>query len=83
MTEQKMCEKHPEEMLKPCHYCKKDVCGICETYVNPVTDVAISKEVWEEYPKTVKLVDTEWPKEAWVSHLNCSPSLPRVGESKK
>ena len=72
MTEQKMCEKHPEEPLRPCHFCKKDVCGICEAYLNPITEVAISKECWERYPKEVKLIGKEWPKGNWVTHIKCA-----------
>lgn len=76
MTEQSptMCKKHPEEQLRPCCVCGGPVCGICETYINPVTMIAISKEVWVRYPKEVRIIHPpmEWPKEDKVAHLECA-----------
>ncbi len=66
------CEKHPEEALHKCCVCSQEVCGICDTYINPVTNVAISKDVWLRNPHEVKLVGMEWPKEPFYAHLSCA-----------
>jgi len=64
--------KHAEEELHKCRICEQEVCGICDAYINPVTTFAITKEVWDEYPLTVKfLCGMLWPKEAWFAHLAC------------
>jgi len=66
------CEKHIHEQLRPCTVCNTDVCGKCDTYVNPITNRAISKEAWENYPRTVKLIGMEWPKISIVAHIACA-----------
>lgn len=66
------CEKHPEEELRPCLACKKPVCGVCDTYINILTEDAITKEVWEGYKICVKVTDYEWPEHPSVAHMDCA-----------
>ena len=68
----KTCKEHPEEILMPCVICGKIICGICDHYINPITMIAITKKVWEEYPKSTKVIGRKWPKEPMVACLKCA-----------
>jgi len=52
--------------------CGKQVCGECETLVNPLTKCAIDRYTWNGYITSVRLLGAVWPAEPWVACLKCA-----------
>ena len=67
-----MCDLHPGEQLKPCVVCGAQICGECETLVNPLTKNAIDRYTWTSYTTGIRLVGASWPAEPWVACLKCA-----------